>query len=451
MEQNDNGSRDKPVVITSYGTQYATIDGQRQEALIVKSTYFEISRIRAQGLGRKSGNTTNGVFVDRGGFGTINQVLVAGFQKAGLMVMNSHDIVISNVVATDNGYAGICVSGDMYRNGVPLLNGKRNSKQIVVRNCRADNNPGDPSNLDNHSGSGIYIEATDTALVEYCSATNNGWDMPRLGNGPIGIWTSSSDHVTIQHCISYKNKTSTGGLDGGGFDFDGGVTNSVIQYCLSYDNQGAGYGIYQWDGASSWYNNTIRYSISLNDSKSDVYGSMAVLNSSTDGAHFKGLRVYNNLFYNEKQAIIKFLGLDDHQDFSFYNNIFIGSGAIINTVTGEDRFLNNIYWHAPGRSVSFMGYVSFEAWANATGQEKQNGVLKGKYMDPLLNGPFTTTITDPSLLNTLHGMKLQDGSHLLNRGLDLSQFSIFIPNYDFYGTKLYKGAAPEPGIHEIDE
>ena len=71
------------------------------------------------------------------------------------------------------------------------------------------------------------------ATIEYCKAAENGWDMPRKGNGPVGIWCAcNADRVVIQHCISHHNKSP--GLDGGGFDFDGGVTNSVMQYNYSY-------------------------------------------------------------------------------------------------------------------------------------------------------------------------------------------------------------------------
>jgi hypothetical protein len=100
--------------------------------------------------------------------------------------------------------------------------------------------------LDNHSGSGILISGTDSAIVEYCLAKNNGWDQPWEGNGPIGIWAYHSNNVIIQHCIAHSNKTNPKGWDGGGFDFDGGVTNSVMQYNLSYNNMGPGYGLYQY-------------------------------------------------------------------------------------------------------------------------------------------------------------------------------------------------------------
>ena len=42
-----------------------------------------------------------------------------------------------------------------------------------------------------------------------------------------------------QYCFSHDNKTSPEGLDGGGFDFDGGITNSLMQYNLAMNNEGA--------------------------------------------------------------------------------------------------------------------------------------------------------------------------------------------------------------------
>ena len=77
----------------------------------------------------------------------------------------------------------------------------------------------------------------EVALVEYCESLFNGWDQPWTGNGPVGIWTHDADRVTIQHCIAHHNRSTA--LDGGGFDFDGGVTNSVLQYNYSHDNFGS--------------------------------------------------------------------------------------------------------------------------------------------------------------------------------------------------------------------
>ena len=62
---------------------------------------------------------------------------------------------------------------------------------------------------------------------------------------PVGIWAYQSDSITIQYCYSHDNHTSEKGKDGGGFDFDGGTTNSVMQNNFSANNEGAGYGLFQ--------------------------------------------------------------------------------------------------------------------------------------------------------------------------------------------------------------
>ncbi|ALJ01227.1 hypothetical protein DC20_05170 [Rufibacter tibetensis] len=448
----DSGSKGKAVTITSYGTGPATIDGGAKEAVIIKSSFFRLKGVNARGAGRKEGNTSNGIELQKASDGTLEQVTVEGFQHTGLMLYSCHNVEAVKVVAKNNGFCGIYVTGEyIEKNGRWVFsdNDKEYSKNITLKDCLAENNPGDPSILDNHSGNGILVDMTKGALIDHCVATNNGWDMPRGGNGPVGIWTHSSDSVIIQHCISYRNKTSPNGLDGGGFDFDGGVTNSVIQYCLSYENEGAGYGLYQWSGAMDWNNNTVRYSISINDGAKG-YAGLAIWNGTNDSKQFKNSKVYNNVIYSDVSPNVKFLTATN-ENFGFYNNIFIGKGEILAGSSYGDRFVGNTYWNIAGSSISFRGHRSLQEWANATGQEKLEGRLMGMNVDPMLTGPFTTTATDPYQLDNLTGYKLQASSHLINKGLHLqSLFKIDYAPHDFYGNKPLKGLAPEPGIHEVD-
>ncbi|GHT26653.1 hypothetical protein AGMMS4957_22110 [Bacteroidia bacterium] len=154
--------------------------------------------------------------------------------------------------------------------------------------------------------------------------------MPRKGNGPVGIWTYESDSILIQYCIAYKNKTSEGADDGGGFDLDGGVTNSIIQYCLSYENEGSGFGLFQYAGASPWYNNTIRHCISENDgSVSAAQAAIYVWNSSDDPEQLKDCYIYNNTIYNEKGTFINYAAQSKHLGFKFHNNIFVTKDELI--------------------------------------------------------------------------------------------------------------------------
>src|SRR5207244_3991528 len=153
---------------------------------------------------------------------------VSDFRVAGISTGGDVNSRVTRVDAHDNGGAGIETYGD--HAGMPI------SRNLYIGNCRARNNPGDPKNRDSHSGSGIVVGGVDGVLIEYCEASNNGWDMPRQGNGPVGIWGWNCNRLTIQHCISHHNRSP--GLDGGGFDLDGGVTNSFLQYNLSYENAG---------------------------------------------------------------------------------------------------------------------------------------------------------------------------------------------------------------------
>ena len=336
------GSAARWVWVGSYGVGLATIDAGDSAAVVLEGVeWVRVSGLRLVGAGRKDGNVKDGLDLVNCHHVRVSGADITGFQKSGLLIYSSTDVVIERVFAHENGAAGIAVEGSV---------GKRESRNLKILYCRTDDNPGDPTNLTNHSGNGIVAGHCTNLLIDHCSATNNGWDMPRIGNGPVGIWCYESDSVTIQHCLAYRNKTSVGGADGGGFDLDGGVTNSVIQYCLSYGNQGSGYCIFQYWGASPWYHNVIRWNISeddglVSDSRAGVY----VWNSSGDSSQFYDCKVYNNTVYNSKEAAISFSTTSARRGFVFYNNIFVGADSLIRGDRGVDVFERNDWWVLSGR------------------------------------------------------------------------------------------------------
>ena len=199
--------------------------------------------------------------------------------------------------------------------------------------------------MNNHSGNGILIGGVTNGLIEYCEAMNNGWDMPRDGNGPVGIWAYQSDSITIQYCYSHHNKTSTKGKDGGGFDFDGGITNSVMQYNYSAHNEGAGYGIFQYAGATAWTNNTIRYNTSYNDgSKNGKCGILMWCDPSA--IPMKGFKAHQNTIVNDQGYCVNFEP-GNYPDFIFENNRFsltVPSDRFIGGSFTGAIFRKNLYW-----------------------------------------------------------------------------------------------------------
>ena len=325
------------ILITSYGKGLATINGKNSASIVLKNcSNFNIDNLNLVGNGRKEGNTTNGCEISMSKNIKLTKLHIQGFQKAGLYVFASNLINIDFCVAENNGAAGIMVDGT----------DKKSSKNIIINNSKAFNNPGDPTNYINHSGNGILVGLCTKVLIDHCEAYNNGWDMPRIGNGPVGIWTYESDSVVIQNCISHHNKTPEGASDGGGFDLDGGVTNAVIQNCTSYENDGAGYVIYQYAGASNWNNNKIINCSSLNDGlKSGGKAAVYIWNSAQDQKQFKNLLFKNNTITNNNNIVIKFDTLSNHESFSFIGNKFIGRDSVIlfKQLNENDKFQSNTW------------------------------------------------------------------------------------------------------------
>jgi parallel beta helix pectate lyase-like protein len=373
----------------------------------------------------------------------IKDVEISGFQKSGVILYNSEIIEVNKVYAHDNGFAGILVEGD-YK--------KRMSANIKIVNCRADNNPGDPTNLENHSGNGILVGNCRNVLIEYCTATNNGWDMPRIGNGPVGIWAYEADSVIIQHCIAYRNKTAKGAADGGGFDLDGGVTNSIIQYCLSYENWGSGYGIFQYDGAEKWNNNTVRYCISINDGLvTDHACAMLIWNGSSVDADFTRLYAYNNVFYNEKKYAFAFLDQSRHESFSFFNNVFVASDSseIFDGIDSsrDDVFLGNVWMRSSG-GFQQNGFTDLQKWSTRTGYEQRNGKVSGcSFRERLFSVPSHLDITDPYSMIRSSALLSLCNDMLRNKGIDITKtFSVQHGNTDFFGHLIGPAHSLTPGV-----
>jgi hypothetical protein len=425
INYNKVGTEKKHIIISSYGKDIATINSSSEIGLdIYNSSYVIIKNIKLLGAGRKNGNTTSGINISFCKNIIIDNIDVSGYQKSGLLIRNCSNMIVKNVVAHDNGSAGISVEGDNFL--------KKDNRNIEISYCRTENNPGDPTNKDNHSGSGIVIGQCTNAKISYCTATNNGWDMPRIGNGPVGIWAWESDSITIEHCLSYENKTSVGGQDGGGFDFDGGITNSVIQYCLSYGNQGSGIGLFQYNNASPWENNIIRYNISINDGNvSDAKAGIYIWNQSPSN-NLKNCAIYNNTIYNNKNAALSYSTITNNENIVFYNNILVGNKEIILGKDSVSKYYGNC-WYSLTNGFNVNGIANFDTWRNQKQQEIFNGAKTGINIDPAFANINTINITDAKVLASFSMAKAANAL-LINGGIDFQQlFNIPTGGKDFNG------------------
>ncbi len=432
----DSGTQERPVRIGSFGDGRATIDGGTAGGLqLIGCAYVTVSELAFVGCGRKNGNDGNGVELDRTEHVELDSLDVSGFRLSGVAVLGGRNVHITRVDAHDNGFAGVSTSRD--------TNGAR-TKDLYIGHCVVRNNPGDPRNLTNHSGNGIVVGGLDGGLVEYCLAFDNGWDMPRQGNGPVGIWGWDCDRLTIQHCISHDNKTASGAADGGGFDLDGGATRSVLQYNLSYHNHGCGYLLCQYPGGSVWKDNICRYNISIDDGLTNHFSGIYFW---AGGQDISDAQVYNNVVINDRYAICS---THDIEGLVFRNNVLQARQAAVVGPLRQAAFENNLYHISSEQGVVFQnGNQTFQMltdWAQAAGKEMRDCHVVGLTGDPKLVLPrdLTKLPADPQQLRTMPFFRLQPDSPCIGSGTVIADNG----GQDFFSNPVPASSRPSLGVHE---
>jgi hypothetical protein len=289
LDSQSAGSAQMPVVIGSYGDGRATIDAEQGAGISVHNAGgVTVRDLIVYGAGR-GGNSGAGVmfsndlpFASKLDDVRIENVDASGFGSDGILVCGrSSD-------GTRGGYRHVrivgCTSHRNLRSGIFVTgwwqNGARDyaNQDVYIGYCRASENSGDPDSPDeNRSGSGIFVEASDGVLIEHCLADGNGRQCAGLRGGPVGIWCSVAKNAVIQ-CNQSTDNHTRGRYDGGGFCFDGGVSDSMLQYNLSTNNDGSGYGIYAFDGSPATRHDVIRGNVSTNDGRRNGYAGIHLWN-----------------------------------------------------------------------------------------------------------------------------------------------------------------------------
>ena len=241
------------------------------------------------------------------------------------------NVLLNHCQADSNGYAGINMAGSWPG---------RQNRNIVIKNSKAFSNRG-IKGYEPHSGNGIFLTNVVDGQIDSCEAAFNGWEN---GSGNIGIWTASAVNVIIQNSSSYRNKSMTNG-DGGGFDIDGGSWNCTLQYNYAYENDGAGYLVYEYGNRNGMKDHMVRYNISHNDArKGNDYGGITV----GGDAPITNLRIYNNTIIQDKGQAIKYVGGQILGIYDVKNNVldapelsYVGKTSANNLLS--DPSLNEMY------------------------------------------------------------------------------------------------------------
>ena len=425
LDANDGGLNARgqlvaPVKIGSYGANGTTTRARivapfNSEGFLAFDTGgIELSNLDFFSSGSTEAKRANGIdFLNdqtktsaRGHLGHIrvSNVSAHGFGLNGLRVwshntLGYNDVHIADSEFSGNGYSGVYVGSTQWHH--------QQHANVVVDRVISHNNPGFQSASMPYTGHGIIIAETNGGAIQNSVAYENG---KQHGNANVAMWTYQSNAITIQGNLAFGNR-SVGPYDGGGFDIDGGTTNSVIQYNRSYDNDGAGLLLAQFEGAMPMANNVFRYNLSVNDGQG-LFGGISVSGART-GNVAKDAVFHNNTIVVDKSAAPDAKGAvwfvnAFHDDISFFNNALIAlNGAPLiagDTSLSRSHFVGNAYWTDGALPIlEDRTYASVQSWANSTGQEK-------------LAGQFTAVTSDPHF-SDMETFQVRSTSPLLNAAL----------------------------------
>jgi Right handed beta helix region len=422
ITEDDRGEANNLLTVSSYGNGRATIQSTGGKGLLVRSAPgVSVSNLNIRGTGVDN-NQAQGLHFQNNlgrdiGPARISNVDVSGFGMFGITVQGTQgsngwrDVRITDSSVHGNGYAGIRLLGT---DGIRDTN-----NDVYIARVRAFDNPGFGW-TNSPTGSGIQISSSQNVVVEYSSAYNNS----TRGSGATGIWASQSDRVTFQYNSSYNNRAR--GSDGGGFDLDGGITNSVMQYNYSANNDGAGFATLSWPGAPANSNIVIRYNISQNDARKNGAGGIAV---GANNGSFRDIYIHNNTVYMKPAAVGDSRLIWTHyyvSNLQIKNNIFYADGNVnfARFRDNPDLKLSHNVWFTNGQSkFEHNGWYNNVAdWQRGTGSEIVWGVNTAITRAPrLANIGHAPVAIEPDRLDDtlIRFYTLRRGSPLLNRGTEV--------------------------------
>ncbi|MDO7887076.1 right-handed parallel beta-helix repeat-containing protein [Hymenobacter cheonanensis] len=395
------GTAAQPIVVSSYGSGPATIaSGTAAGFYSYNAAGIELRRLAFVGAGRLSSTNSGVVFyLDAPGtnlsYLRLDSLDVSGYRSSGISIgswqgsSGYSDVRITASQVHANGEAGL----SSYSEGLAAHH------QWYVGTVQAYDNAGRADVTTTNTGSGILLSGIDGALVENCLAYHNGWLNANPDGGPVGIWGYCCNNLVIQKSESHHNSSGTA-HDGGGFDLDGGCTNSVLQYNYSHDNGGPGYLLAQYYGAPAMHDVTIRYNVSKDDARRDSQGALLVWSSGDNGG-IQRATIHNNTVLltpttdgSSPTAVLITSG--GFSDLAIRNNVLQTTGGlpVLGTVSTTGlRLQGNCYWNPSQLVIDWNGtrYTDLASWRTATGQEQLGtGRLTGLNADPKLPGADPT-------------------------------------------------------------
>jgi hypothetical protein len=447
LDDRDAGSGSDPVIVGSYGSGVATIHAVTGSGLYVHDTAgVDIENLNVVG-GPQPGGSGTGINVyndlpsgHRLDHIEINNITVTGFVD-GIAVggKNSQsgfgDVDIQNSNVTGNLDTGLETYGPTFNPQSPTYA----NQDVQVSHVVADKNHGDPGDKTTNTGNGIVLGSVHDGTISWSTATDNG-GAGAAPQGPAGIWTYDSTGMDLEHNLSYDNKTPNR-VDGNGFGLDQNTSDSVLQYNLSYGNDGTGYLVYSAKNDSAQKDNIVRYNISSNDARdgNTFYGGISVIGL------VQNAEIYQNtvVMASTPTAAPPLLRLGPSvHGIAVRNNMFTTDSSPMVEVTSAlpvsaALLQGNDYYSVAGTWQVIWGqtsYTSLSAWRAATSQEVKDGQPTGLDADPNMVGPVVgLQVTTPTDTSAGDAFALKPGSALIGAGLDIGELGMAPQPTDYTG------------------
>jgi Right handed beta helix region len=436
-----------PFTIGSYGGGQATIrPGAASAIKVVNVAGFHIFGLQLAGesggcrprsfgilflAAHSAGTLQAGIAVDHvDAHGFCDGIAIASgddgsrFEHVRLTALSAHDNYDAGVFAFDPAHA------------------QHDIRDVYVAEVQAYNNAGT---------GGIALFGVERGVVEHSLAHDNG----RGGSGGVGIWAFDADHITIQFSESYDNRTRE--EDGDGFDLDGGVSNSTMQYDYSHGNEGIGFLVCGCVPEYAMHDDVVRYDVSQNDGANGQPSALYMLG----GERLQRIDVFNNSFYSSAGAGPLVLLEGEGKPFSDLhvrdNLLAAGPGKSLLDLTDPPdaaalAVQGNDWWPTSGPFSVLWGARMFSSLGElrtATGAETLNGKPVGLSAAPetcALGGGETTF---PRAPGELRAYELRASSPLLGAGLDLhALFGTEVGANDFGGDPSARAGAFDVGADE---
>jgi hypothetical protein len=374
------------VTVQAYGTGQPIVSSGNSATCITATNTprLTIQNIICTGGGNTT-NSTNGIYVNNNQGGntklagpTIDNVTVSGYGLSGILIQGGNgssgfnNVMIENSTIHDSTGNGAQLTGCIVFNAASYGSGTMTPAHtnVTIQNNLAYNCTGKSSGNKNWTGSGIMLGETSTALVTGNVVHDFGTSANYSGGGPYGIWANDSAGITISFNEVY-NGNSLSNIDGGGFDLDGGVINSVVEYNYAHDNAGPCVLMYAYNDGSvtTWHDNTARYNVCQNNASTNL-GELFCGNSS--GARMTNCNMYSNTLYHSTTTapLIRINGVYGTLTGTIANNILIVTSSLALFVNaaghGNMRFNGNLYTGPGTYTWEGTNYTSFTSFQSAS-------------------------------------------------------------------------------------